>query len=66
MFFGLSAFSKKSIGLKNIPPPIPINPEISPRIERVFWPKQGQVQKHSFSVMPFYLWRPGQDWENSD
>lgn len=40
--------------------------KISPRIERVFWPKQGQVQKHSFSVMPFYLWRPGQDWENSD
>lgn len=40
--------------------------KISPRIERVFWPKQGQIQKHSFSFSPFYLWRPGQDWENSD
>lgn len=40
--------------------------KISPRIERVFWPKQGQIQKHSFSVSPFYLWRPEQNWENSD
>lgn len=40
--------------------------KISPRIERVFWPKQGQVQKHSFSFTPFYLWRPEQNWENSD
>jgi hypothetical protein len=39
---------------------------ISPRIERVFWPKQGQIQKHSFSVMPLYLWRPERNWENSD
>ena len=35
MFFGLSAFSKKSIGLKNIPPPMPINPEIRPRNEPI-------------------------------
>lgn len=40
--------------------------KISPRIERVFWPKQGQIQKHSISVSPFFLWRPEQDWENSD
>jgi hypothetical protein len=40
--------------------------KISPRIERVFWPKQGQIQKHSFSVMPFYLWKPELDWDNSD
>jgi hypothetical protein len=40
--------------------------KISPKIERVFWPKQGQIQKHSFSVSPFFLWRPEQDWENSD
>ena len=40
--------------------------KISPKIERVFWPKQGQVQKHSISVSPFILWRPEQDWENSD
>mgnify|MGYP007016751829 CR=1 FL=1 len=30
MFFGFSAFIKKSIGLKKIPPPIPITPEIRP------------------------------------
>ena len=35
MFLGLSAFNKKSIGLKKIPPPIPIIPEINPRIEPV-------------------------------
>jgi hypothetical protein len=40
--------------------------KISPKIERVFWPKRGQVQKHSFSISPFYLWRPEQNWENSD
>lgn len=40
--------------------------KISPKIERVFWPKQGQIQKHSFSVSPFFLWKPEQDWENSD
>ena len=40
--------------------------KISPKIERVFWPKQGQIQKHSLSVSPFFLWRPEQDWENSD
>ena len=40
--------------------------KISPKIERVFWPKQGQVQKHAISVSPFFLWRPEQDWEVSD
>ena len=35
MFFGLSALNKKSIGLRNIPPPIPINPEMRPRIEPI-------------------------------
>ena len=29
---GLAALIKKSIGLKNIPPPIPTTPEIKPRI----------------------------------
>ena len=40
--------------------------KISPRIERVFWPKTGAIQKHSISVMPFYLWRPELDFEKSD
>ena len=30
--FGLAAFIKKRIGLKNIPPPIPTAPEIKPNI----------------------------------
>ena len=29
--FGLEALIKKSIGLKKIPPPIPITPEIKPK-----------------------------------
>ena len=29
--FGLAAFIKKRIGLKKIPPPIPIIPEIKPK-----------------------------------
>ena len=33
IFLGLSAFNRKSIGLKNIPPPIPIKPEMRPSRE---------------------------------
>jgi hypothetical protein len=40
--------------------------KISPKIERVFWPKHGQVQKHSISVSPFFLWKPELNWKNSD
>ena len=32
MCFGLSALIKKSIGLKNIPPPIPTTPETKPNV----------------------------------
>ena len=35
IILGLSAFSKKSIGLKKIPPPIPTIPDIKPRIEPI-------------------------------
>ena len=35
IILGLSAFNKKRIGLKKIPPPIPIIPEINPRIEPI-------------------------------
>lgn len=40
--------------------------KISPKVERVFWPKTGAIQKHSISVMPFYLWRPELNFEKSD
>lgn len=40
--------------------------KISPRAERVFWPKTGAIQKHSLSVMPFFLWRPELNFEKSD
>lgn len=40
--------------------------KISPKIERVFWPKKGNIQKHIFSISPFILWKPELDFENSD
>ncbi len=40
--------------------------KISPKVERVFWPKTGAIQKHSLSVMPFMLWRPELNFEKSD
>ncbi len=35
MIFGFSAFNKKSIGLKKIPPPIPTIPDIKPSAEPI-------------------------------
>ena len=35
MCFGLPAFNKKSIGLKNIPPPIPTTPETNHNIHPI-------------------------------
>ena len=35
IIFGFSALSKKRIGLKNIPPPIPTSPEINPSTEPI-------------------------------
>jgi len=40
--------------------------KITPRIERVFWPKKGNIQKHSFSIMPIFLWKPELNFQNSD
>jgi hypothetical protein len=40
--------------------------KISPMAERVFWPKKGKIQKHSFSISPFVLWKPELNFENSD
>ena len=47
--WGLSAFNKKSIGLKKIPPPIPTIPEINPRIE----PIKMEINELSFFVTKF-------------
>jgi hypothetical protein len=35
IIFGFSALSKKRIGLRNIPPPIPTIPEINPNAEPI-------------------------------
>ena len=35
IIFGFYALSRKSIGLRKIPPPIPIIPEINPRTEPI-------------------------------
>ena len=40
--------------------------KINPQVERAFWPKRGRIQKHSFTVIPIFLWRPELDFENSD
>lgn len=40
--------------------------KISPMAERVFWPKKGKIQKHSFSISPFILWKPELNFDNSD
>ncbi len=45
--FGLSAFSKKSIGLKNIPPPIPTIPEIKPKTD----PINKEGMKNNFFIL---------------
>ncbi|MCH7525417.1 MAG: hydrolase [Bacteroidetes bacterium] len=36
------------------------------QVERVFWAKQGKIQKLSISVTPIILWRPELNFENSD
>lgn len=40
--------------------------KINPNFTRNFWPKTGQIQRHSFSFIPIFLWRPSLDFENSD
>ncbi len=40
--------------------------KIYPKIECTFWPKKGKIQKHSFNVMPIFIWRPKLNFENSD
>ena len=49
IIWGLSAFSKKSIGLKKIPPPIPTIPDTKPRTE----PIVKETKKFNFLIMIF-------------
>ncbi len=36
------------------------------RIERVFWPKKGVLNNHSFQFQPFFNWSPSLDLKNTD
>ncbi len=36
------------------------------RIERVFWPKKGVLNNHSFQVQPFFNWSPSLDFKKTD
>ena len=47
IIFGFSDLSKKRIGLKKIPPPIPTIPETNPRIE----PIKNEAIKFNFFVV---------------
>ena len=40
--------------------------KINPQFRRNFWPKDKKLQRHSFSVIPIFIWRPELDFENSD
>ena len=46
IIFGFSALSKKRIGLKKIPPPIPTIPEINPSTE----PIEKEIIKFNFLI----------------
>lgn len=36
------------------------------RLERIFWPKNGVLQSHNFQFSPAVLWKPGDDYRNTD
>ncbi|MFY0630250.1 MAG: carbohydrate binding family 9 domain-containing protein [Flavobacteriaceae bacterium] len=40
--------------------------KISPQFQLKFWPKNSKIQRHSFSITPFYIWKPKLDFEKSD
>ena len=50
IFLGLSAFNKKRMGLRKIPPPIPTIPEISPMTE----PTKIEKIELSFFIVMFF------------
>ncbi len=35
-------------------------------MERVFWPKKGNIQNHSFRFFPNFIWSPSRDLLNTD
>ena len=47
IIFGFSALSKKRIGLKKIPPPIPTTPETTPRTD----PIKSEITKFNFFMI---------------
>ncbi|MCF6348649.1 MAG: carbohydrate binding family 9 domain-containing protein [Flavobacteriaceae bacterium] len=40
--------------------------KINPQFERLFWPKKGIFNQHTFSFIPIVIWRPELDFKNSD
>lgn len=34
--------------------------------ERIFWPKTGSINSHSFNLFPVFTWVPGLDYKNTD
>lgn len=40
--------------------------KITPRIQRNFWPQGKNIQRHSFSITPVFIWRPDLNYQNSD
>ncbi|MGI9552647.1 MAG: DUF5916 domain-containing protein [Aurantibacter sp.] len=35
-------------------------------LERVFWPKQGAIQSHAFQFFPIVIWKPSDNFRNTD
>ena len=40
--------------------------KINPNFEYTIYPKKGNIQKHTLSVTPIFIWKPELDYENSD
>jgi Domain of unknown function (DUF5916)/Carbohydrate family 9 binding domain-like len=40
--------------------------KINPQIQYSIWPKKGNIQKHSFSSIPIFIWKPTLNFESSD
>lgn len=40
--------------------------KIDPQIERLIFPKQGIINRHTIGVTPIFVWRPNLDYQNTD
>ncbi|MBE16745.1 MAG: hydrolase [Cytophagaceae bacterium] len=40
--------------------------KIDPRIDRLLFPKNGVINRHTFSFSPEFIWRPNLDMQNTD